>query len=113
MGKPVVHFEVVGKDGKKLQQFYRDLFDWKMNTDNPVNYGMVDSGGNGINGGVGESEDGHGHVTWYVQVEDVDECLQKVESLGGKVMMPRSELGMVTIGLFNDPEGNMIGLVEG
>ena len=113
MGKPVVHFEVVGKDAQKLQQFYGDLFDWKMNTDNPMNYGMVDNGGAGINGGVGASPDGSGHVTWYVQVGDVDEYLQKAESLGGKVVLPRSELGMVTIGLFADPEGNIIGLTEG
>jgi predicted enzyme related to lactoylglutathione lyase len=113
MGKPVVHFEVVGKDGTKLQKFYGDLFDWKMNMDNPMNYGIVDNGGNGINGGVGQSPDGSGHVTWYVQVEDINDYLQKAEDLGGKVVLPRSELGMVTLGLFADPEGNIIGLVEG
>ena len=113
MGKPVVHFEVVGKDAKKLQQFYGELFDWNMNTDNPMDYGIVDNGGAGINGGVGRSADGQAHVTWYVQVEDINACLEKAESLGGKTVLPRSELGMVTRGLFNDPEGNMIGLVEG
>jgi uncharacterized protein len=113
MGKPVVHFEVVGKDGKKLQQFYGELFDWKMNADNPQNYGIVDNGGNGINGGVGQSPDGRGHVTWYVQVEDINGCLEQAEKLGGKTVMPRTEMDMVTLALMNDPEGNTIGLVEG
>jgi uncharacterized protein len=113
VGKPVVHFEVVGKDAKKLQQFYGELFDWKMNTDNPMNYGIVDNGGAGINGGVGGSADGKPHVTWYVQVEDINACLEKAEKLGGKTVLPRSEMEMVTLGLFNDPEGNLIGLVEG
>ena len=29
MGQPVVHFEVVGKDGEKLQSYYAELFGWK------------------------------------------------------------------------------------
>ena len=47
MGNPVVHFEVLGKDGEALQSFYSDLFDWKINADNPMNYGIVDTGGEG------------------------------------------------------------------
>jgi predicted enzyme related to lactoylglutathione lyase len=113
MGKPVVHFEVVGKDAKKLQQFYGDLFDWNMNADNPQSYGIVDNGGSGINGGVGKSPDGNGHVTWYVQVEDINGCLEQAEQLGGKTVLPRTEMDMVTLALLNDPEGNTIGLVEG
>jgi len=62
MGNAVIHFEVVGADGAKLQQFYGDLFGWKMNTDNPMNYGIVDNGGEGINGGVGQSSNGP-HIT--------------------------------------------------
>ena len=42
MGQPVVHFEVVGKDGDKLQSYYAELFGWNINSDNPMNYGMVD-----------------------------------------------------------------------
>jgi hypothetical protein len=61
MGQPVVHFEVMGDDADKLQTFYSDLFDWKINSDNPMNYGMVDREGNvnadgvGIGGGIGGS----------------------------------------------------------
>jgi uncharacterized protein len=113
MTNPVVHFEVVGSDGARLQQFYGDLFGWKINADNPMNYGIVDSGGGGINGGVGQSPDGSPHVTWYVQVDSIDDCLKKAEEMGGKTVMPRTEMDMVTLGMFTDPEGNMVGLVEG
>ena len=107
MGNAVIHFEVVGADGAKLQQFYGDLFGWKMNTDNPMNYGIVD------NGGVGQSPNGP-HITWYVQVDDVDKALGKAESLGGKTVMPKEQImDSVTLGLFKDPEGNLVGLVEG
>jgi predicted enzyme related to lactoylglutathione lyase len=112
MGRPVVHFEVTGKDAGRLQQFYGDLFDWKIDANNPMNYGIVDNDGNGINGGVGGSPDGSGHVTFYVHVDDINASLQLAESLGGKTVMPRTELEMVTLALFADPEGNVVGLVE-
>ena len=79
MGQPVVHFEVVGKDGAKLQSYYSELFGWNIVADNPMNYGMVDGkenktadGNVGIGGGVGGVPEGYeGHVTFYVAVPDV------------------------------------------
>lgn len=121
MGQPVVHFEVVGKDGTKLQQYYSELFGWEMDANNPMNYGMVAREGNlgregvGIGGGVGQGPDGYeGHVTFYVAVPDVEEALQKAESLGGKrVMGPEDIMGQVVLGQFTDPEGHLVGVVEG
>ena len=121
MGQAVVHFEVVGKDGEKLQRYYGELFGWNVNADNPMHYGMVDakdnasmSGDNGIGGGIGQGPDGYeGHVTFYVAVPDVEEALQKAESHGGtRVMGPESIMDMVELGLFKDPEGNVIGVVK-
>jgi uncharacterized protein len=121
MGQAVVHFEVVGKDGEKLQKYYTDLFGWEINADNPMKYGMVDAktnktsdGNTGIGGGVGQGPDGYeGHVTFYVAVPDVEEALQKAESLGGtRIMGPEDIMGMVVLGQFKDPEGNMVGVVN-
>jgi predicted enzyme related to lactoylglutathione lyase len=121
MGQAVVHFEVVGKDGEKLQRYYADLFGWNVNADNPMQYGMVDAkdnktvtGDTGIGGGVGQGPDGYeGHVTFYVAVPDVEEALQKAESLGGtRVMGPENIMDMVELGQFKDPEGNLIGVVK-
>jgi len=121
MGQPVVHFEVVGKDGTKLQNYYGALFGWEMDADNPMNYGMVAREGNlgrdgvGIGGGVGQGPEGYGgHVTFYVAVPDVEEALQKAESLGGeRIMGPEDIMGQVVLGQFKDPEGNMVGVVQG
>jgi predicted enzyme related to lactoylglutathione lyase len=121
MGQAVVHFEVVGKDGEKLQRYYGELFGWNVNADNPMQYGMVDAkdntsmtGDNGIGGGIGQGPDGYeGHVTFYVAVPDVEEALQKAESLGGtRVMGPEKIMDMVELGQFKDPEGNVIGVVK-
>ena len=113
MGNPVIHFEVVGRDAAGLQNFYGELFDWTIDVHDELNYGIVDNGGKGINGGVGGTQEGgQPHVTWYVSVPDINATLEKAEQMGGKTVMPRQELPMVTLGLFNDPEGNLIGLVE-
>jgi predicted enzyme related to lactoylglutathione lyase len=121
MGQPVVHFEVVGKDGSKLQGYYSELFGWEMSADNPYKYGVVAREGNlgrngvGIGGGVGQGPEGYeGHVTFYVAVPDVEEALQKAESLGGKrVMGPEDIMGEILMGQFLDPEGHLVGVVQG
>ena len=113
MGAHVVHFEVTGKDGKKLQKFYSDVFDWQLNTDNPGGYGMVRDGDKGLTGGIGDAPQGMpGGVTWYVHTEDPNGVLAKVEKLGGRVLMPLTEVAPeTTIALFADPEGHVIGIM--
>jgi hypothetical protein len=120
MGQPVVHFEVVAKDGEKLKSYYSDLFGWKIYSNNPMNYGLVTREGNvnaegvGIGGGVGTGPEGYdGHVTFYVEVPDVEAALAKAESLGGSRMMgPEQVMEGLEIGLLNDPEGHVIGVVK-
>jgi predicted enzyme related to lactoylglutathione lyase len=116
MSNPVVHWEINAKDGGKLRSFYASLFDWKIDADNPMNYGMVDSGGDGgVAGGIGQADGGAPtYVTFYVQVPDLQAYLDKAEKLGGKTIMPPTEIpGVVTIAMFEDIEGNKIGLLKG
>jgi uncharacterized protein len=120
MGQPVVHFEITGRDPAKLHKYYSDLFGWEINAENPMNYGIVSREGNvnsdgvGIGGGVGGGPEGYpGHVTFYVEVPDVEAALAKAESLGGSRMMgPEQPMEGLEIGLFNDPEGHVIGVVK-
>jgi uncharacterized protein len=120
MGEPVVWFEVVGKDGEKLRSYYSDLFGWEFDSDNPMNYGIVQREQNlspegvGIGGGVGTGPEGYdGHVTFYAGVADVEAALAKAESLGGsRVMGPEKVMEDIEIGLFNDPEGHLVGVVK-
>jgi len=120
MGQPVVHFEVVGKDGDKLKKYYSELFGWEIDSNNAMSYGMVSREGNqapdglGIGGGIGAGPEGYeGHVTFYVAVDDIEEALQKAESLGGsRVMGPERIMDMLDLGQFKDPEGHLIGLVQ-
>ncbi len=120
MGQPVVHFEVIGKDGEMLQRYYSDLFGWEIDADNPMKYGSVQREGNvnpdgvGIGGGIGPGPEGYaGHVTFYVEVPDVEAALAKAESLGGSRMFgPDVVTEGVEIGQLSDPEGHVVGLVK-
>lgn len=115
MGAPVVHFEIDGMDGKKLQEFYGALFDWKIDADNPMGYGMIDNKGEGINGGIATSQNGQPWCGFYVSVPDCQAALNQAESLGGKTVMPPTQVeGFgLTLAIFADPEGNQVGLVTG
>jgi len=73
----------------------------------------VNVNGRGIPGGVGAVyPNTRSWVTFYVETADVTASLADAERLGGRVVMPRTELPDVTLGIFEDPEGHAIGLVE-
>ena len=124
MANPIVHFEVIGKDPDALKRFYTELFDWELNdVGGPTDYSTVDTGaganGAGIGGGIGGVPEGYaGHVTFYVNVDDVEAALARAEELGGRRLMgphrmePSPETGpqAFEIGNFADPEGRVIGL---
>ncbi len=115
MGYPIVHFEMMGEDGEALKEFYSKTMGWKIDSSNPMNYGVVDTGaGEGsLGGGVGASQDGSSSVTVYVGVPDLDAKLKEIEAAGGKTTMPPMEIpDMVTFAQFEDPAGNVIGLVK-
>jgi hypothetical protein len=65
MGAPVVHFEITGGTGNQLERFYGELFGWEINSNNPMKYGVVETGGGsaGIHGGVGAGQDGGNRVS--------------------------------------------------
>jgi len=114
MGNPVVHFEVIGKDKKALEAFYGSIFDWKIS---PLmeEYSLVSTGGAGhIGGGIGGMNKERHHVTFYVAVDDVAAKLAEIEAKGGKIGFGPHPIpdGGIIAG-FEDPEGHLIGIVQG
>ena len=111
MPNPVVHFEIGASDSAALRRFYSQAFDWTINADNPMQYGLVETGGEGIGGGITEAE--NPGVTLYVQVDDLEAALERVAAGGGRTVQEITTIpGMVTFALFADPEGNVVGLVH-
>jgi uncharacterized protein len=121
MGRPVVHFEIIGADPERLRGYYGALFGWEFDTSGgvaasvsePGNYGFVaPPGGEGIPGGVGGGAGFPGRVLFYVGVPDVDAALREAERLGGVRMMgpERAPDSPLVVGHFTDPEGHLIGV---
>jgi predicted enzyme related to lactoylglutathione lyase len=113
----VAWFEVTGRDGPALQDFYGQLFGWQIqDAGDGSGYGLVAAPEKGIGGGIGPAQDGgRGQVTFYVEVDDPAAYLQKAERLGGQTIVPPTELEQfgLTFAFFADPEGHVVGLSKG
>ena len=115
MTRPVVAFQIRGKDPQRLAEFYRELFGWDVGAANPMGIMSISPGIGGPVEGVG------GHilgseapgVSLFVQVLDLNETLRRAEEMGGRaVLQPFDVPGGPTIAQMEDPEGNLVGLVK-
>lgn len=116
MAQPVVHFEISVKDHKKSEDFYRRLFDWKIEEFPGMPYGLVQPAGDkAIGGGIGAAQPGQGpSLTFYVGVDDLQKYLTKAESLGGKTVVPPTPIpGVGHFAMFADLDGLVVGLFKG
>jgi predicted enzyme related to lactoylglutathione lyase len=111
MAAKFIHVEVAGKDGPALQRFYSEAFGWELDTNNPGGYGLLRQGE--MTAGIGPAQGGgEGHVTFYVHADDPEGTLRRIEELGGRVIMPLTEVAPeTTVALFADPEGHIVGLM--
>jgi predicted enzyme related to lactoylglutathione lyase len=114
MSNPVVWFEVMGQDADKLRNFYGQLLGWKFRTENPLNdptnYGFVEAGEGGIEGGIGQIADDPGWSTFYTKVSDLEGAVDLAMSLGSRVRLPITVLPETRIAVVSDPNGNAVGL---
>ena len=113
MGNPVVHFEICAKDLAKAREFYGKLFDWELKHEEEMNYTLVEVGEGSIGGGIMQAEEGKfpPYVTFYIQVDDLEASVRKAEELGARIIVPPTPIpNMGRFAMFNDPDGNMIGL---
>lgn len=108
-------FEISCQDGVLLRQFYERVFDWRFSTPDDAGYSQIDGGSdNGVGGLLHEEQHGPIETLIYVKVPDLQKALATAEGLGGKTILPpTSTLGSRRIAQFEDPEGNIIGLVQG
>jgi uncharacterized protein len=117
MGQPVAFFEIVSPDAERARTFYSELFDWQVTADPGMDgYSLIDTqaGEGAIGGGIGSPQvPGEGpSVKIYMRVDDLDAYLDRAEQLGGKRLLPPTDLpeGFGRIAVFTDPDGNQVGL---
>ena len=116
---PIVHIEIPANDTAAASKFYADLFGWKIQTDPTFDYHMFEAEGGPGGGFVSTTgtTDG-GTMTYkpdsllvYVSTDDIDASLAKVASLGGKTLVPKTEIPQTGwFAVFADPTGNRVAL---
>ena len=116
-GRAVDWFEVMGPDGEALKGFYGELLGWSFQqAPGDFPYFMSDTGaGRGINGGVGQSQDGQAQVNVYAHVDDLQKTVEQAESAGGTTILPPTTVEGATLqfALIASPTGARFGLYSG
>jgi predicted enzyme related to lactoylglutathione lyase len=111
MAGNLVHFEFPADDGARATAFWKDLFGWDFHEYEGSGYHLTDTPQPG--GALQTRQEGQTGVTVYFATDDVVAASEKVASLGGSVVMPKSPVpGMGYFAICNDTEGNVFGLWE-
>lgn len=94
MANPVMQFQIVSKAPDDTAKFYAGLFEWKIDTSNPLGYRQIDTGSAaGIQGGIWPAPPQAGSfVQLFVAVEDVKASVTKAQALGAKLLIPPTTL---------------------
>lgn len=126
MDNTIVHFEIPADNIAELSKFYSTLFNWKI-IHTPVegmDYWIIhtvptDEKGMpqrlGVNGGMfpRQPEQKGINPVNYISVKNIDQHIEKVKNLGGKILVPKQKVPTVGyIALAKDPEGNQFGLLQ-
>lgn len=106
MAAPIVFFDIAGPDGGALRAFYAEVFGWAFDDGSQFEASVTMP----LRGAIREDP---AEKRIYLGVDDVTETLDRVEANGGSIDQPRFEVpGLVVLGLFRDPAGNPMGMVE-
>ena len=109
----IVWFEVIGQDSAKLQAFYGELFNWKIDNESMPGYGLTASEQTTMPGGVGSSPGGGSWATFYVQSDDIEASVARANQLGGSTLVPPNPLPSGDLlAMIKDPEGHIVGLFQ-
>ena len=86
MARPVVHVEVRGLDSGLLQEFYSEVFGWERNEGLSIgDYAVAEIGAGNLTVGIGPVPDWSARsAKFYIQVDDIDETLTRIEAAGGR-----------------------------
>jgi len=119
----VVHFEIPFDNEERAKKFYQDTFGWQIFKVPEMDYSMVTTvetdqqtmipkTPGAINGGLMKRDPATGvHPVIVIDVQDLDTHLKRIENAGGKVVMPKMDIG--DFGVYarvSDTEGNIIGV---
>lgn len=113
MGRPVVQWQIISPHPEQAADFYAGLFGWEINTNNAMQYRMVDTASErGIHGGIWPAPAGApAFVQLFVEVEDLAESVAAATARGAKVIIPPTPLpDGDELAVLRDPDGLSFGM---
>lgn len=111
----VVHFEIGSSNFDASKAFYEACFGWTYEIYEQMDYHQIDTGKDvsGINGGFMPAGDFDQKIILTINVEDLDEKLERVVDHGGTIIMPPQEIpGVGRLAYFKDPLDTIMGLMQ-
>ncbi|WP_035858484.1 VOC family protein [Kitasatospora cheerisanensis] len=106
-------FDISTPDAPRAHRFYQELFGWPVQVLDDT-YALVGADGGEPAGGIGQAgpDSPYTGIVVYFPVADVEKALARAEELGGRRRLePRSVPGRGRIAVFDDPDGNPVGLL--
>jgi uncharacterized protein len=112
MANSFVHVELLTNNINKAKNFYKSLFDWKLEDIPGMDYTMINVG-EGTGGGMMKNPmpESPSHWLAYVQVDNVTASTQKAKSLGATIVKEVTEVpNMGWFSVILDPTGAALAL---
>ena len=110
----ICYLEIPANRAEDAARFYSDIFGWKVRERGDGNLAFDDN--SGVSGTWVKEGDWtpDERTRTYIMVDNITESLKLIESAGGKVLTPRTDIGhdLGTFAAFTDPVGNEFGLYE-
>ena len=102
----IVFFDIAGPPELNLATFYANVFGWEVDHTGQFTVAITSPLRGAFRPDPAEKR-------IYLGVADVTATLASIVEAGGTIDAPRFEVpGVVVLGLFRDPAGNQMGLVE-
>ena len=114
----LVHFDIPVDSIERAKKFYETLFKWKIEkVPGEMTYYLIETtdldGQTGIGGGMTKRESTEQQITNFIGVQSIDEHINEVETLGGKILEPKTPIvGWGYLAVCQDTENNTFGLWE-
>lgn len=116
MARRPIHFEIPVDDAARAADFYEKVFGWKLARWEGAPYWLAATGEEseaGINGALAQRSEELKHVTFVIDVEDIDAAIEEVEEAGATITVGKNPIpGVGYSAYFADTEGNVIGMFE-
>jgi uncharacterized protein len=117
----ISHFMIPADNVDRAREFYSALLGWRITPPSPDTMGMEEmqyhdiitgpAKAGSLNSGGLYKRHMDEPVLDFVEVEDLDSMVSKVETLGGRITMPITDIpGVGRTAMILDTEGNQIGL---